>query len=47
MRRRAARIEELPSLLLDEALSFSDGGLRDDVALLAVNYLGRTVGEGR
>ena len=33
-------IEELPSALLDEALSFSDGGLRDDVALLAICYPG-------
>ena len=39
-------IDELPSLLLGEALDFSDGTLRDDVALLAINYLGRAGGKG-
>jgi PAS domain S-box-containing protein len=39
-------IEELPSALLNEVLSFSDGRLRDDVALLAVSYLGVTAKEG-
>jgi PAS domain S-box-containing protein len=34
-------VDELPSLLLGEALDFSGGTLRDDVALLAVNYLRR------
>ena len=38
--------EALPASLLDEALAFSGGALRDDVALLAVNYVGRTSGEG-
>jgi hypothetical protein len=36
-------IEALPASLLDEALAFSGGALRDDVALLAVNYVGRTI----
>jgi serine phosphatase RsbU (regulator of sigma subunit) len=35
-------VDELPSLLLDEALEFSGGTLRDDVALLVVRYLGDT-----
>ena len=35
-------VETLPSLLLDEALGFSRGLFRDDAALLAVNYLGKT-----
>jgi PAS domain S-box-containing protein len=34
------RVDELPALLLDDALEFSGGTLRDDVALLAVNYRG-------
>jgi serine phosphatase RsbU (regulator of sigma subunit) len=33
-------VEKVPGLLLDEALRFSDGRLEDDVALLAVSYLG-------
>jgi serine phosphatase RsbU (regulator of sigma subunit)/PAS domain-containing protein len=33
-------VEELPALLLDEALLFSAGRLEDDVAMLAVRYLG-------
>jgi PAS domain S-box-containing protein len=37
--------EVLPASLLDEALAFSGGALRDDVALLAVNYARRTSGE--
>jgi PAS domain S-box-containing protein len=41
-RNRHRPIDELPSLLLSEALDFSGGTLRDDVALLAVNYLGKT-----
>jgi sigma-B regulation protein RsbU (phosphoserine phosphatase) len=32
-------IETLPSLLLEEAVAFSGGLLRDDAALLAVSYL--------
>ena len=35
-------VDELPSLLLGEALEFSGGTLRDDVALLVVRYLGDT-----
>jgi PAS domain S-box-containing protein len=41
-RMRDQPLETLPSLLLDEALLFSGGLLRDDVALLAVSYLGKT-----
>ncbi len=37
-------VEKLPSLLLDEALLFSGGRLADDVALLAVNYVGKAGG---
>ena len=37
-------VETLPSLLLEEALLFSGGLLRDDAALLAVSYLGKTGG---
>lgn len=33
-------VEMLPSLLLDQALRFSGGRLEDDVAVMAVNYLG-------
>jgi serine phosphatase RsbU (regulator of sigma subunit) len=33
--------EKLPSLLLERALAFSGGYLRDDLALLAVSYTGR------
>jgi serine phosphatase RsbU (regulator of sigma subunit) len=35
-------VQELPTFLLSEALRFSSGRLHDDVALLAVNYLGST-----
>jgi PAS domain S-box-containing protein len=35
-------VETLPSLLLDHALKFSDGRLEDDVAVMAVSYLGKT-----
>ena len=45
-RLRARPIEALPALLLDEALAFSGGDLRDNVALLAVSYVGLTIGEG-
>jgi sigma-B regulation protein RsbU (phosphoserine phosphatase) len=45
-RRRDRPIEEVPSLLLDEALDFSLGTLQDDVALLAVSYLGGRAGTG-
>ena len=41
-RARDCPVEELPSRLLGEVLSFSGGVLRDDVALLAINYLGTT-----
>ena len=41
-RMRGRALETLPSLLLDEALGFSDGRLEDDAALLAVNYLGKS-----
>ena len=44
-RSHATRIEELPLLLLNEALHFSGGTLRDDVALLAVRTPGESVGE--
>jgi PAS domain S-box-containing protein len=47
VRTHAARIEELPSLLLDEALDFSGGTLVDDVALLAVDFPRRMGVEGR
>jgi serine phosphatase RsbU (regulator of sigma subunit) len=47
VRERATRIEELPSLLLDEALHFSGGTLVDDVALLAVSFPGGMGGEER
>ena len=40
-RMRSLAVETLPSLLLAEALDFSGGQLRDDAALLAVNYLGK------
>jgi PAS domain S-box-containing protein len=43
---RSGPIDALPSLLLDEALGFSGGLLRDDVALLVVKYLGMTGGLG-
>lgn len=33
-------VKELPCLLLEQATLFSEGQLRDDVALLAVHYLG-------
>ena len=33
-------VEVVPGLLFDDAMRFSGGGLQDDVALLAVNYLG-------
>lgn len=33
--------EKLPALLLERALAFSGGYLRDDVALLAVSYTGK------
>jgi sigma-B regulation protein RsbU (phosphoserine phosphatase) len=35
-------VESIPTSLLDEALEFSGGVLRDDAALLAVNFLGKT-----
>ena len=38
-------VEKLPALLLDEALRFTGGHLEDDVAVLAVDYVGRSVGE--
>ena len=38
-------VDALPSLLLDEALAFSKGLLRDDAALLAVSYLGQAGAE--
>ena len=41
-RLRDRPLHRLPSLLLDEVLDFSGGLLRDDVALLAVMYLGKT-----
>jgi serine phosphatase RsbU (regulator of sigma subunit) len=34
-------VEELPGLLLGEALLFSEGVLNDDLAILAVRYTGR------
>ena len=34
-------VEELPALLLNEALLFSDGRLEDDAAMLAVRYVGK------
>ena len=37
---QAADVEELPAFLLAEALRFSRGRLHDDVALLAVDYVG-------
>jgi PAS domain S-box-containing protein len=37
---RHREVESLPGLLLEEALLFTGGGLEDDVALLAVRYLG-------
>ena len=40
-------VDEVPSCLLREALDFSSGALADDVALLAVSYLGKTVSSGR
>jgi PAS domain S-box-containing protein len=40
VRERDRPLSELPSVLLEEALTFSRGSLRDDVALLAVKYLG-------
>ena len=46
-RMRDEPIDELPQLLLGEALDFSDGILRDDVALLAINYLGGAGGKGQ
>ena len=44
---RSGPIDALPSLLLDEAIGFSGGLLRDDVALLVVEYLGMTGDLGR
>lgn len=46
VRRPEGSVHELPSKLLDEALAFSGGVLRDDVALLAIRYLGVTSGQG-
>ena len=40
-RMRGREVEVVPSLLLEETLGFSGGLLRDDAALLAVNYLGK------
>jgi serine phosphatase RsbU (regulator of sigma subunit) len=37
-------VEELPALLLGEALAFSDGILGDDIAMLAMRYLGKAGG---
>ncbi|MCL5736256.1 MAG: SpoIIE family protein phosphatase [Actinobacteria bacterium] len=37
-RARGRPVDRVPSMLLEDALRFSDGHLDDDVALLAVNY---------
>jgi len=44
-RMRQQPLDTIPSSLLDEALAFSGGVLRDDTALLAVNYQGKTRGK--
>ncbi len=42
---RGVRLADVPSLLLEEALLFAQGSLLDDVALLAIDYIGLEDGQ--
>ncbi len=37
VRRAAVPVEDLPGLVVEQVLAFSDGSLRDDVAVLALS----------
>ncbi len=44
LRRKRISVERLPHTVLDQVLAFSGGGLRDDVAVLALSFAGPAPG---